>query len=59
MQPTRSTTVHEAKPPRTGRRIGQELGADSYKVKPVDFRSLVQIAERIRERWLESGKQRP
>jgi hypothetical protein len=40
------------------RRITQELGADCYKVKPLDFNDLVQIPERIRERWLEPGEQR-
>jgi hypothetical protein len=30
---------------------------DCYEVKPVDFRGLVHLAERIRERWLGSGEQ--
>ena len=39
------------------RGIAQALGADCYKVKPLDFRGLVHIAESIRERWLEPGEQ--
>jgi DNA-binding response OmpR family regulator len=39
------------------RGIAQELGADCYKVKPLDFRGLVHIAQRLRERWLKAGEQ--
>ena len=35
------------------RGIAHRLGADCYRVKPHDFSSLVQIAERIHQRWLE------
>ena len=39
------------------RGIAQALGADCYKVKPLDFRGLVHIAEHIRERWLKPDEQ--
>jgi DNA-binding response OmpR family regulator len=40
------------------RGIAMELGADSYKVKPLAFTDLVHIAERIRDRWLEPDEAR-
>jgi CheY-like chemotaxis protein len=39
------------------RAIAHELGADRYIVMPSDFWDLVNVAHRIRQRWLDSGGQ--